>query len=110
MRAADVTSQTCGGIGSQPPRIQDIVPGPSSPVNVFGLGLSQQEPSLEKSGIEPIDTSVGSVPDFALGRGGDGIGGIGLPVGGVADDIDEAAARNERESKLLDTLRNILGW
>lgn len=110
VRAADVTSQSSGGIGAQPPRIQDIVPGPSSPVNVFGLGLPQQPLTLNKSGIEPIDTSVGSVPDFASGRGGDGIGGIGLPVGGAAEDIDDATARKEQQDKLLDTLRNVLAW
>lgn len=110
VRAADVTNQSSGAIGSQPPRIQDIVPGPSSPANVFGLGLPQQPPMLDKSGIQPIDTSAGSVPDFASGRGGDGIGGIGLPVGGVSEDIDDATLRKEQQSKLLDTLRNVLGW
>lgn len=49
------------------------------------------------------------VPDFAAGRGGDGIGGFGMPADCGADVLDEVAGRYDGEEGLLGQLRRILG-
>jgi hypothetical protein len=48
----------------------------------------------------------GVVPDFEAGRGGDGIGGVGLPLDGT---LGEEHEEMERRSK-LSKLRKILEW
>lgn len=56
-------------------------------------------------GLSRTSTREGQVPDFADGRGGDGIGGVGQPSEG---DAEEVAA--EERLLLLEKLRKIMGW
>lgn len=103
-------------VGSAPPSIQDIIPPPSAGVQVVGLGLSNVLPDIEiqtpvtvmNATAAPVITDV--VPDFSVGRGGDGISGISLPMGSVADDPDEKLSRRDRQKEMLGKLRRILGW
>ena len=100
--ATDIT------VGTQPPRIQDIVPDTSSPIQVLGLGIMPSVPA-PAPGIEPIQSGMGEVPDFAAGRGGDGIGGISLPI--ESDGLVDPVLSTKAERRLLlEKLHRILGW
>jgi hypothetical protein len=59
------------------------------------------------SGIESMQSEVGEVPDFASGRGGDGIGGVGLPTSAPVGALDQTATRAEEERQLLEKLGRI---
>lgn len=111
--AADVTAEQSSGVGANPPRIQDIVPGPAPPPRLVGLGLASgvgadrsehQDHSL--LGITTANSMLGSVPDFAQGRGGDGIGGFGVPSA-PSKPIQSA---KQQQLDMLQKLKRVLGW
>ncbi|WVF71748.1 hypothetical protein IAT40_006556 [Kwoniella sp. CBS 6097] len=104
------------GMGASPPRIDQLVPPPSAAEARVGLGIntvpagSLSPPAIP---IRPADPSTlisaaGNVPDFARGRGGDGIGGVHMPFGDGGD-IESAAMRRARRKELIEKLRKILG-
>lgn len=73
-------------------------------------------------GIQSISLTGGDVPDFAAGRGGDGIGGFDMPASGVQtieqenNDIDarerEAARSEQRQQRIemANKMSGILKW
>jgi hypothetical protein len=97
-------------IGNHPPRIQDIIPDHNSPRQVLIQAGRTTESTSMHSGIESMQSEVGEVPDFASGRGGDGIGGVGLPTSAPVGALDQTATRAEEERQLLEKLGRILGW
>lgn len=106
-------------VGAQPPRIADLVPPPTSPVAIArGMGTAPgstyttyvaEGPSAASEQVQSEMVSS-NVPDFAPGRGGDGIGGTGRPSGGGRDRHAEARARVERQKQTLAKLTRILAW
>ncbi|WVQ67955.1 uncharacterized protein L199_006160 [Kwoniella botswanensis] len=115
-------SQSAAAVGSDPPQIAQLIPPPISSETGVGLGIrsndagpipiipTSQLPLDPNGGIIPLISSAGAVPDFASGRGGDGIGGLNLPVAtGVAEDIESAASRLEKRRDMVDKLSRILG-
>ncbi|WVR07304.1 hypothetical protein IAU60_004345 [Kwoniella sp. DSM 27419] len=80
------------------PTIEQLVPPPVSDAPI-GLGI-------RSSGAQAPPYQ--SIPDFASGRGGDGIGGVSLPAGAPGI-IDTIASRRERRKSLVEKLRRILG-
>lgn len=122
---------TLGNVGAEPPRIQDLVPPPTSPVAVArGMGSgsggatftthvaegpppSNQLPQAQPEYTRPDSVVSSVIPDFAPGRGGDGIGGADRPSGSDKDGENSRAAlqaRIERQKETLGKLRRILGW
>lgn len=102
-------------VGYDPPRIEDLIAPPSSVGRATSLGLSNLPGSTEAVPLtayidRPGEVETSMVPDFAEGRGGDGIGGIGLPTEVASDMSGDRAKRREREQDLLGRLRRILGW
>ena len=102
-------------VGHEPPRIQDLVPAPTSSARVLGLGLSDLSRQLDSSSTTALSgndeiTSIGAVPDYAAGRGGDGIGGFGMPAASGFTQEQETVKQREREASLLGKLRKILDW
>lgn len=106
-------------VGAQPPRISDLVPPPTSPVAVArGMGSSSGTTYTthvaESAGPTAVDprpaSAMPNVPDYAAGRGGDGIGGADRPSGNGRDGLDEANARIAKQKETLGKLRRILGW
>lgn len=95
--AEDVT------VGSNPPKIRDIAPGPTSPVTTMQVDVGERV-FVAESGIE----AMGTVPDYAVGRGGDGIGGIGMPSTGGEE--EEVLSQRQEQDAMLHKLRRILGW
>ncbi|WVQ99150.1 hypothetical protein IAU59_006282 [Kwoniella sp. CBS 9459] len=111
------TRQTrSSGIGSNPPRIDQLVPPPSARDARVGLGIttsSAESSRTSASSVRQADptilpSTVGNVPDFARGRGGDGIGGIHLPISNIGD-IETAAMRRAKRRQLVEKLQKILG-
>lgn len=96
--AEDVT------VGSKPPNIRDIVAAPTSPVVTMNPSMGDTIFAADH-GITPM---VETVPDFASGRGGDGIGGYGPPMH-ITDD-DEVLTKRQEQDATLDKLQRILGW
>ncbi|KAK4683658.1 hypothetical protein P7C73_g6576, partial [Tremellales sp. Uapishka_1] len=111
-------------IGTQPPRIEDLVPPP--PPAVLGLGFTSlldpnpfagagstastpPIPVLSSAGIERMDPSLGQVPDYARGHGGDGIGGVNMASGSEIEDMEGVAQRQKTQKELVAKLRRILG-
>ena len=116
---------TLTDVGSQPPRISDLIPPPSSSRAIArgtagsttGTGDRTgatftthvaEGPNVSQSSGHEDDQS--HVPDFAPGRGGDGTGGAGRPTGDGKDHVAEAQARVERQKQTLGKLRRILAW
>lgn len=101
--------------GVSPPRIENLVPATISSALAIGLGLSNITQSVNPApsvvSIEGIEERMSdSVPDFSSGRGGDGIGGFGLPAATVVDKHEDGLKRRERQDDLLGKLQRILGW
>ena len=69
----------------------------------MGLGIHQvvAEPALSEY--------QGGIPDYARGRGGDGIS-AGVPIGGITTDVDDAVSVRQQQIDLLGKLERILGW
>ena len=114
---ADMPTGTLGdsSVGFEPPSIQHLVPAPTSDARVLGLGLSDLSHPMDLNsrpasfGTTEIST-IGTVPDYAAGRGGDGIGGFGMPAAFSIDKDEERGKQRERETSLLGKLRQILDW
>ncbi|WWC89599.1 uncharacterized protein L201_004524 [Kwoniella dendrophila CBS 6074] len=106
-------------VGVNPPTIEQLVPPPIASDGNVGLGIrTSGQNSIPVMPVLQSDTSEGviplmsssAVPDFAKGRGGDGIGGINIPfTSGVSEDIDSAALRLEKRKELVDKLSRVLG-
>ena len=106
-------------IGALPPRIEDIVPTRLSPARRVGhvsatsttstgaqLEHADNHPRSSRSPRRP-SRDLDSTPDFAAGRGGDGIGGVHLPTS------PGDAFRNDRRTgqrEMVEKLRRVLGW
>nr|XP_019046001.1 hypothetical protein I302_04741 [Kwoniella bestiolae CBS 10118]OCF24931.1 hypothetical protein I302_04741 [Kwoniella bestiolae CBS 10118] len=117
-------SQATVAVGADPPQIELLVRPPIAAPSeaTVGLGISTQDanpiPTLPVhqlssdpiGGVIPLISSSGAVPDFASGRGGDGIGGLNIPVAtGVSEDIESAASRLEHRKDMVNKLGRILG-
>ncbi|WWD17561.1 hypothetical protein CI109_102002 [Kwoniella shandongensis] len=110
----DVTQQT---LGTYPPDIAQLVPPPRSATETYvGLGIrttgagpihpiASGNPVTDEAAAPP---AFGSIPDFARGRGGDGIGGFDMPMAGGSEDVNEAMTRSEGQRALVEKLRRIL--
>jgi hypothetical protein len=77
-----------------------------------GLGIDVSHTTqlhVSTTGIEALENTLGIVPDYAEGHGGDGIGGISLATGsgGV---VDKPALQKAQQRDTIDQLRRILGW
>ena len=103
-------------IGFDPPQIQHIVPAPIPVARVVGLGLSNIPNSghQQQRAAEAIDSPTmvsGFVPDFAPGRGGDGIGGVSIPESAsAAVQFESETGKHVKQTDLLNRLSIILGW
>lgn len=111
--AADVTVEQASGVGANPPRIQDIMPGPAPPPRLVGLGLASgvsadrsEHQDQSQLGITTVNSMLGSVPDFAQGRGGDGIGGFGVPSAPSRPIL----SAKQQQLDMLHKLKRVLGW
>jgi hypothetical protein len=97
-------------VGAQPPRIEDLLPPPSSPVAIArGIGSTTDNFTTHVSDDPHApDRPKSDIPDFAPGRGGDGIGGVGLP----SIEMTRAASedRHRKQKDTLSKLRVILAW
>ncbi|WRT66099.1 uncharacterized protein IL334_003052 [Kwoniella shivajii] len=114
----NTTSQS-SAVGANPPQIEQLVPPPAHTDVHVGLGIrsvgSESIPLIPH--VSPVDlanpsvyTQFGLVPDFATGRGGDGIGGINLPASsGVGGDLAVALSGLEKRKELVEKLRRVLG-
>jgi len=104
-------------VGAQPPRIADMVPPPTSQAAVaHGLGTSASTTYTTHVADgaamthDPADRKD-VIPDFASGRGGDGISGVGHPSQSGSEErttMGQDSYRKQRET--LGRLRGILGW
>jgi len=56
-----------------------------------------------------IDNDSSAIPDYARGRGGDGIS-AGIPTGGFTADVDDSVSPAQQQIDLLGKLERILGW
>lgn len=101
------------------PSIQDIAPirRPSGGVATFIAATTHDAgPSTSRPpSTVATDTATASnprahVPDYEVGRGGDGVGGNGLPAGEPSIDVQERQATAEFKRKVLPELKSILTW
>jgi hypothetical protein len=93
-------------VGAQPPRIEDLLPPPSSPVAIArGLGSGHTTTFTTHVQDDPASRNrtdlAENIPDFGPGRAGDG---TGVPSDSHSDD------RQRRQKDTLDKLRIILAW
>jgi len=90
-------------VGANPPRIQDLLPPPSSPVAI-ARGLESGVTTTYTTHVQddPADRPP-DIPDFAPPRGVDGIGGD-KPSDSISED------RQRKQKDTLDKLRVILAW
>ncbi|OCF40438.1 hypothetical protein I317_05741 [Kwoniella heveanensis CBS 569] len=96
------------GIGLSPPRIEQLIPPPSVTEARVGLGITTVPAASRSEGLSIGPSVAGIVPDFARGRGGDGIGGVHLPATYIGD-IESAAVRRAKRKAVVEKLRKILG-
>lgn len=91
-------------VGANPPRIQDLLPPPSSPVAI-ARGLESGVTTTYTTHVQddPADRPP-DIPDFAPARGVDGIGGHDKSTGSISED------RQRKQKDTLDKLRVILAW
>jgi hypothetical protein len=84
-------------------------PATSTPVvDVESLSISRRPSAVS---IASASTSGhANIPDFAHGRGGDGIGGHGAPSEAPVSNEDEEQAKIDLKKKLLPELKSILTW
>ncbi|KAK8858937.1 hypothetical protein IAR55_003168 [Kwoniella newhampshirensis] len=106
----DFTQRT---LGSHPPDIAQLVSPPESSDVHVGLGIrtfGAGPTSSVTSGSIPSTAppAFSAVPDFARGRGGDGINGFGLPLAAGSEDVEEAMTRKQSQKALVEKLRRIL--
>jgi hypothetical protein len=98
--------------GAQPPRIQDLVPPPKSPEAIakgLGSGRTTTFTTHVAADPQPQIPDRADIPDFASGRGGDGIGGAGIP-GRSASPRAQSEDRQRKQKDTLAKLRVILAW
>lgn len=99
-------------VGAQPPRIQDLVPPPTSPVAIArGLdsGHTTNFTTHVAEDAQPQIPDRIDIPDFASGRGGDVTGGVGVP-GRSASPRAQSQDRQRKQKDTLAKLRVILAW
>ena len=94
--------------GAHPPRIADIIPVPSSPAREVRPMHGSTQTREGATGITSMNRDT--VPDYASGRGGDGVSGVNMPVAGSSVDIEETDRRRDEQLEMLNKLRRILGW
>lgn len=82
---------------------------PSATVDVDSSSNSRP-PSVVDSQSGNTAGSTPNIPDYASGRGGDGIGGHGAPSEFPASNEDEEQAKVDLKRKLLPELKSILTW
>jgi hypothetical protein len=111
------TTAALPDVGAQPPRIQDLVPPPTSPVAIArGLGAGTTTNFTTHVSDDPQSHSHGEpgpqhiVPDFALGRGGDGIGGHNHPSSDHSRSSSQSQDKHRKQKDTLDKLKAILAW
>lgn len=82
-----------------------------SPTQIMGLGIDSNQVMQETSTASGVDalSDTSGIPDYARGRGGDGIS-AGMPIGGIASDVDLAVSAQQQQSDLLGKLERVLGW
>jgi len=99
-------------VGAHPPRIQDLVPPPKSPVAIAkGLGSGHTTTFTTHVANDPqpqIPDRV-DIPDFARGHDGDGTRGAGIP-GRSASPRAQSEDRQRKQKDTLAKLRVILAW
>jgi hypothetical protein len=104
--------QSSEEVGAQPPRIQDLVPPPKSPEAIakgLGSGRTTTFTTHVAAESQPQIPDRTDIPDFAPGRGGDGIGGAGIP-GRSASPRAQSEDRQRKQKDTLAKLRVILAW
>jgi hypothetical protein len=104
--------QPLEGVGAQPPRIQDLVPPPTSPVAIargLGSGHTTTFTTHVAEDSQPHIPDRVDLPDFVAGHGGDGIS-ASKPSGRSASPRAQAEDRQRKQKDTLAKLRVILAW
>ncbi|WVQ83118.1 hypothetical protein IAT38_005256 [Cryptococcus sp. DSM 104549] len=94
-RPPEYAALALGGVGATPAL-------PSAGV-AAGLGGGGGGQATQEQPVVPADLAggLGSVPDYATGRGGDGIGGANVPTPAVSAAVPAGSAGPARENVLL---------
>ena len=101
--ATDVT------IGAYPPDIVDLVSNQSTPIRQHDIATRSGDAADAPEIARQTQARPVTVPDFALGRGGDGIGGIDRPSNRPSPSRDVMTKRLAQKD-IIAQLRRLTAW
>lgn len=82
---------------------------PTPNVDVESLSISRRHSNISTASAATSGRAA-NIPDYAEGRGGDGIGGVGAPSELTVSNEEDEQAKVDFKKKLLPELKSILTW